>query len=216
MQQCCNMSLPLPGFHKQASPTKTQNMKMNRVIPRIFPIILAAALLTACEDDAPDDPHIPHEAEMITTLTYTLIPVNEGDTVVFSFRDLDGDGGMPPTISGGTMQKNATYRGELELLNELENPPENITEEIEEEAPDHQVFFQSSLDGLMIAYDDADEQGNPIGLATIVTTGEAESGSLTIVLRHEPDKSAPGVAEGDSTHAGGETDIEVTFQVDVQ
>jgi hypothetical protein len=35
-------------------------------------------------------------------------------------------------------------------------------------------------------------------------------------LRHEPAKSAAGVADGDLTEAGGETDVEVVFEVIVE
>ena len=37
-----------------------------------------------------------------------------------------------------------------------------------------------------------------------------------MTLRHEPAKDASGVAAGDITNAGGETDIEVTFDVTVE
>ena len=36
------------------------------------------------------------------------------------------------------------------------------------------------------------------------------------MLRHEPDKSAAGVSSGDITNAGGETDIEVSFNVIIE
>jgi len=74
-----------------------------------------------------------------------------------------------------------------------------------------------------------DADGNPVGLSSTLTTGAAGSGTLTVTLRHEPMKSATGVtlrhepmksatgvADGDITNAGGETDIEIVFPVDVQ
>ena len=61
-----------------------------------------------------------------------------------------------------------------------------------------------------------DTQGNPIGLQIILSTGVASSGSLTVTLRHEPNKSAEGVSDGDITNAGGETDITTTFNVSIQ
>jgi hypothetical protein len=104
----------------------------------------------------------------------------------------------------------------LELLNELEDPAENITNEIIEEAVDHQFFYSTSIDDLVIAYDDMDPNGNAIGLETMVSANSANTGTITIILRHEPKKSASGVADGTITNAGGETDIEVTFYVDIQ
>ena len=53
-------------------------------------------------------------------------------------------------------------------------------------------------------------------MAFTLTTGDAASGNITIILRHEPVKDAEGVSDGDITNAGGETDISVTFPVVVQ
>lgn len=154
--------------------------------------------------------------EVITTLNLTLTPTT-GDVVTMSFQDLDGDGGNDPTITNGTLQANMTYTGSIEVLNESESPAEDITAEIMTEDDEHQFFFVigSSLN-LTVAYGDQDGNGNPLGLATTVTTTDASSGSLTVTLRHQPDKTASGVSDGDITNAGGETDIEVTFDVTVQ
>jgi hypothetical protein len=98
------------------------------------------------------------------------------------------------------------------LLNETESPAENVTEEIEEEDLDHQ-FFYTVGSGLDVAaeYGDADSEGNPLGLSFILNTGVASSGGLTFTLRHEPNKPNTGLE-----NAGGETDIEVTFDVTVE
>ena len=110
---------------------------------------------------------------------------------------------------------NTTYDGSLELLNETETPPGDITEEVEEEALEHQFFFQTSIGGVSFTYEDTDTNGNPIGILTKVTTEGSGSGTITVILRHEPDKDASGVSNGDITNAGGETDIEVVFNVEV-
>lgn len=172
-------------------------------------------MFSACDEDD-DDPIIPNEEELITTVNYVLTPAGGGSAVTLTFVDLDGDGGNAPTITGGTLEMNQTYSGELELLNESENPAEDITEEIEEEDEDHQFFFSSDIAGLTFTYNDMDADGNPIGLKSTLTTGNAGSGTITIILQHEPDKNAAGVSDGDITNAGGEIDIEVTFPIDVQ
>lgn len=183
---------------------------------RIIGGTILVSLLFSCEKDKPVDPIIPNEGEVITTLTYTLVPDGGGDTAVFTFQDLDGDGGNPPIITGATLQANTTYTGTLQLLNQLASPTEDINEEILEEADEHQFFFQTTLDGLNISYADSDEDGNPVGLSTVLTTTSSGSGMLTIILRHEPDKGAEGVASGNLANAGGETDIEVIFDVEIQ
>lgn len=184
-------------------------MKLNYSLLALF--FLSLFLFSSCGDD---DPVIEDPEEVITTLNYTLS--SGGSTVVLSFLDLDGDGGNDPTITGGTLSANATYTGTMELLNESESPAEDVTEEIAEEDEEHQFFFQSSVSGLSVGYGDQDEDGNPIGLTSTITTGAAGSGTLTVTLRHEPNKSGDGVAGGDISNAGGETDIEVTFPIEVR
>ena len=176
-------------------------------------LLLVVLAFSACEKD---DPEIPNEEELITTLNYVLSPVGGGSAITLSFQDLDGDGGNAPTITGGTLNANQNYTGTLELLNEAESPAEDITQEIQEEDEEHQFFFQTDISDLQISYGDMDSNGQPIGLTTTLTTGGSATGEITIILRHEPDKSASGVSNGDITNAGGETDIEVVFPIRVQ
>jgi len=180
---------------------------------RLLFILLAGTLtFVSCEKD---DPEIPNEEELITTVKYTLTPQSGGSTVVFLFRDLDGDGGNSPIITTGSLKSETIYSGTLELLNEAETPVEDITEEIEKEGDEHQFFF-TSITNITVQYNDTDLNGKPVGLKTILTTGNAGMEKLKIVLRHQPDKNASGVANGDITNAGGETDIEIEFDVVIQ
>ena len=178
-------------------------------------VIISLLAVMSCSDD-PEDPIIENEEEVITTLTYTLTPSEGGSAVVLSYQDLDGDGANEPTITNGTLSAETTYSGSLTLLNETESPAESITEEIEEEDADHQFFFVTTVSGLSVAYADTDDDGNPVGIASTLTTGSAGSGNLTVTLKHEPDKSASGVSDGVITNAGGETDISVTWTITVE
>ena len=178
-------------------------------------IFVSLLSIMSCSDD-PEDPIIENEEEVITTLTYTLTPSEGGSAVVLSYQDLDGDGANEPTITNGTLSAETTYSGSMTLLNETESPAESITEEIEEEDADHQFFFVTTVSGLSVAYADTDDDGNPVGLASTLTTGSAGSGNLTVTLKHEPDKSASGVSDGVITNAGGETDISVTWTITVE
>jgi hypothetical protein len=172
---------------------------------------------TACKKDEPEDPIIPNEEELITTLTYTLEPNGGGTNVVLNFQDLDGDGGDAPIISvSGPLTSGETYTGQLALLDESSTPIGDITEEVEEEAEDHQFFFFANGVDVTISYADTDANGNPIGLATQLVTGAVSTGTLQITLRHEPDKTASGVSDGLISNAGGETDIEVIFDLEIQ
>lgn len=186
--------------------------------PSFLLVCCAAVALSfsSCKKDEPDDPIIPNEEEVITTLNFELTPQGGGSPITLTFQDLDGDGGNDPIISDAVLATNTVYSGKLELLNEIANPTENITDEVAEEAVEHQFFFQTTVDGLTMAYADQDANGNPIGIETTVTTGAAGSGTITVILKHEPNKTATGVADGNVANAGGETDIEVTFSVDVE
>ncbi|MDP5121821.1 MAG: hypothetical protein NWQ46_09520 [Spirosomaceae bacterium] len=175
-------------------------------------LAFAVLFLFSCEKD---DPVIENEEELITTMTYRLT-ATDGTVVEGKFQDLDGEGGNPPVITPLNLRANTTYTGSLTLLNELENPAENITEEVAEEDREHQFFFQVSGANLTVAYADVDGDNNPVGLRTTVTTSAASTGTLSVTLRHEPNKSAAGVSAGNITNAGGETDINVVFNVVIQ
>ncbi|HOY14769.1 MAG TPA: type 1 periplasmic binding fold superfamily protein [Saprospiraceae bacterium] len=171
-------------------------------------------IMHSCEKEVA----VENEEELITTVTYTLRPMNISiPTVVCTYKDLDGDGGNAPTFAiSGPLLPNTTYEGTITLLNESESPVEDITLEVEEESADHQFFYATSS-AITITYNDADTNGNPIGLKTTVKTGAAASNqSIKVTLRHEPNKSASGVKEGNIANAGGETDIEVTYNLNVQ
>jgi hypothetical protein len=169
-------------------------------------------LFSACEDKVVTPPN---EEELITTLEVSLIPPG-GPSVKLLFRDLDGDGGAPPVIEADTLSAGVVYAGSIKLTNESVTPEVDITEEVAEEGEEHQFFY--SLDGVdaTLSYTDQDADGNPVGITFALVTGTAGAGTMTVILRHLPDKFAAGVSQGDLTNAGGETDIEVTFPVVVR
>jgi len=176
-----------------------------------YALLASTLIFASCSDDDDNTPEPVNEEEVITTLTVTLD--SGSDTVVMQYQDLDGDGPDAATVTvSGSLSANTTYDGSIILLNETESPAENVTEEIEEEDLDHQ-FFYTVGSGLDVAaeYGDADSEGNPLGLSFILNTGVASSGGLTFTLRHEPNKPNTGLE-----NAGGETDIEVTFDVTVE
>ena len=120
------------------------------------------------------------------------------------------------TQTGGNFVNGISYSGTVSFLNEIANPVDNITEEVAEEAEDHQVFYQITNNLGTFTYTDMDTDGKPIGLTFTFTTNNTGTGSLVVTLKHLPNKSATGVSSGDITNAGGETDATVTFPVVVQ
>ena len=179
---------------------------------QILTLAFITILFSACSNDDDATPAPVNEEEVITTLTATLVPVGAGATITLRSQDLDGDGpGAPVVTISGDLAANTTYNGTIVLLNETEDPAENITTEVAQEDDEHQFFFTTTNDIATITYADLDGNGNPVGIAFTATTTVPTTGNLTITLRHEPNKSATGVSEGDITNAGGETDIQVTF-----
>lgn len=185
-------------------------MRYNSLLLFLF-LGLTTLVYTGCDDD---DPTPPNEEEVITTVTLVLTPNTGGDVVTLSWLDADGNGALPPVITGGTLQANTEYTTVATFFNAIEN--ENVTEEVLEEALEHQVFYGGSGIDLTVQYNDMDSEGNPIGLSATITTGDAASGDLTLILVHEPNKGATGVAEGNPANAGGSRDVDVAYPMTIQ
>ncbi|WP_053992507.1 hypothetical protein [Mangrovimonas sp. TPBH4] len=190
-----------------------------KTILKFLPLLFVAPFVTSCSSDD-DTPAPVNEEEVITTLTATFVPVGGGTTVTLQTQDLDGDGPDAPVVTvSGAFASNTTYNGSVEFLNELESPAEDITEEVEEEGDEHQIFYTTTNDLGTFSYNDSDADGNPIGVEFTFQTVETSTtleGVMTIILRHEPNKDATGVSDGDITNAGGETDIQTSFNISVE
>ena len=187
---------------------KFQTMKTMKNIS--FYALLSIAMIGCSDDDTA--PEVINDEELITTVILTLTQ-ESGDQVVLTTVDLDGDGpDEPVTTVVGNFAENTQYQGAVRFLNETETPAEDITEEVIEEADEHQVFYTIS-EGLNITttYVDFDDNDNPLGVQITLSTGAASEGSLTVTLRHEPVKPNDGL---DS--AGGETDIATSFDVTIE
>jgi hypothetical protein len=176
-------------------------------------VLISVFSFSSCSND---DPIAVNEEEVITTVTTTL--TSGSQTVTLTSRDLDGDGPNAPVVTiSGDLMVNTTYTGTVTFLNEIANPAEDITVEIKEEGAEHQLFFQAPAGIGAFTYTDADANGKPIGLAfTLKTATVATIGNIVVILRHEPIKNAEGVASGDISNAGGATDAQITYPVQVK
>ncbi len=191
---------------------------MNKTI-LVLPLTFFLGLSTwSCIDDDTNAGSMGIEG-LITDVSYSLSSA-DGYQATFTFIDRDGDGDNDALIFNDTVLANKTYTGGLCLHNNSTSPIERISQDIARDGTDHQVFFTSTVEGLTIAYrdfgSDFDTDGNPIGFVTELTTGDPGTGTLTMTLRSGPDKFAEGVSDGDITNAGGETVIEVIFDVVVE
>lgn len=173
--------------------------------------------------DSPDAPPCENEEEIITDVTLTWTPVDGGEAVTVSATDPDGFGPLDLEVSGPIeLERNKTYQLSLTLVNSIEG--EDITEEIEEEADEHQFFFEFT-EGIFsdptgtgnvadasgaVNYLDMDENGLPVGLMTQWSTEDSDgmSGSFRLVLKHQPDEKST-----DSDVNTGGTDLDLTWDV---
>jgi len=188
----------------------------------LLPVLMLSLVFTGCYDDDDHDDHSHsdpvNEEEVITTVEVTL---SDGtNSYVLSWEDLDGDGPNPPVIIGATIPTNS-YQADIQLYNKTVDPSDEeyvMTTEILEEDDEHQFFYNASngLNVFEFIYQDMDENGNPIGQQFSMNDVSGSGGDLNIILRHQPNKNAAGVPDGDITNAGGDTDIDVTFPIIVQ
>lgn len=189
-------------------------INMNRKFSR-WPVLLLAAttLFTACDKD--DDEGEGNEEEVITTLTMKLTPVGGGSTIQFSYDDPDGPGGASPTISPVTLQANRQYNFEVELLDKTKNPVADITEEVEEEADEHRMYFITG-NNINISQLNTDGAGLPLGTTGVLATAGAGTSTLRVVLRHyggnPPNKAANDPVDSPKSSS----DADVTFNVTIQ
>ena len=187
--------------------------------------VLTLFIFTACEDDDAT-PAEENEEEVITDVKLIFTPAS-GSVVTATAQDPDGEGVQELKVSGAiNLVSGSSYTLTYEIMNNLETPGEDIGEEIKEEDAEHQLFF-SFTDGAFtsptgngnidnasdpINYNDQDDNGNPVGLSTSWTAGDAlTSGSFTVRLQHQPD-----VKTSTSTATTGDTDFELTFVLNIQ
>ena len=201
-----------------------------------FLALCLVATLTGCGDDhGHDHDHHghDHENEVMTTVNLTFSPASGGDNLVFAWRDADGAGN--PVIDDITLAEGETYTLDIQILNELEDPAEDVTLELQDELDEHQFFFTgSAVSGpasdsdmalMTHAYADVDGSGNPVGIANTIETVAAGTGTLKVSLRHMPPVNdmpvktadlADLVKAGDVSSLPGNFDIQVEFNVTVQ
>jgi len=194
------------------------SMKLNKWTNlTLFSVILLSLGLTAC--DKPGDDDDAGEQEFITKVTIRLEEQGTQNVVNIIWNDPDGDG-RGDFVGTANIKSNRTYKGTVQLLNELATDPKerDMTKEIEEEADEHQFFYTFSNNlrpYATITITDRDKRGLPLGLKfDLVTTalpgGTASlTGSLNVVLSHYTTITKTG------TNPGNEEDINITAPLSI-
>ena len=177
--------------------------------------------------DDPEAPPCENEEEIITDVVLTFTSEDSSSVITATAQDPDGEGPLGLEVTEGVeLMESTNYTLSITLSNEIEG--EDITEEIEEEDEEHMFFFAfgeelfESPDGDgniddredPVNYDDEDDNGLPVGLATSWTTSCTEEGNVTdtfrVVLKHQPD-----IKSETSTAEDGGTDVDITWEITI-
>lgn len=203
---------------------------------RILPLALVALGLAACSDTTSpgDDDKHDHDHGVTTSVELSFLPVAGGESTTFAWSDPEGDGS--PVIDTVELEAGVDYTMTVALWNELEDPAEDVTGEIREDAEAHQFFvFGDSVEGpatgdnsaalVVHSYADQDANGLPIGLSNDLSAVMAGAGTLSLALRHMPPESGSDVKTAEAAEIvategfgalGGDTDVLVDFPIEVQ
>lgn len=204
-------------------------MKVFNYFNKFFLLAFLAVgiLMTGCKDD--DVPDEEPELEVITDVKLIFTNVADASDVVEArAQDPDGEGVAELEIlSEITLGTDKTYTLTYEIFNNLETPGEDIGAEIREEDDEHQLFYSFTADAFAnpagdgnidsasdaINYNDADGNGNPLGLNTTWTTASSAitGGTFTARLQHQPD-----VKTATSGANDGDTDFDLQFVLNIQ
>ena len=197
---------------------------------QLLAILFSVITIIGCSKDDDVAPEEENEVEVFTDVTLIFTNTADvNDVVTASAQDPDGTGIQELQILDAiTLAADTEYTLTYEILNALDPADiEDIGSEILEEDNEHQFFFSftenvfanptgnGNIDAAAdpINYNDADENGNPVGLSSTWTTSStASSGaSFTVRLQHQPD-----VKTATSGSNDGDTDFALTFALNIE
>ncbi len=170
-------------------------------------IFIVSILASSCSNDD-DNPGVVNEEETITTVKLSVTESGATTSQVYTWTESNQD--------AITLDANTSYNFKIQFLDESDpDDVEDITEEVIAEKDEHFVFYQTTVGGVTFdnAPDDTiDTDDIAINISTNWSTTDAATGIIRAFLIHEPTSKS-----GDSRDDfGGETDIEVDFNVTVE
>ena len=202
-------------------------------------VFASALAMVSCDDDDNNTIAAPEPEQDVEVITdVTLIFTNAADaTDVVTATATDGDGdGIDEELEvreAITLSANTTYNLTFEILNASDSTkaPDDIAEEILEEADEHQLFYgftegafsnpmgNGNIDNSQDAvnYTDLDDNNLPVGLTTTWTTAGAATGSsFRVVLQHQPAENGVAVKTATSGATNGDTDFDLNFVLNIE
>lgn len=193
------------------------NFKTMKTIKFYAMAVMAVAMLASCSDD--DTPAPVEEEEAITKIVLTFInQANATNTVVLTWDDANEDevidAGEKTVV--GTFSTGAVYNAEIGLFNEDEDFLDEDILADQAGIDAHFFVYDTTLDFTMARAgdDNVRTDNNKLGVKTVWTAGAAGTGTITIQLFHE----SPSVDDSDGfgTAAGDDTDIDISFDAEIQ
>lgn len=177
----------------------------------IFSICAFMLVMVACGSEEPTTMEEVDDREGINVLVLTFESPNK-EPVVFRFEDLDGTSGNDPVVTTSPLENSTQYFVTATVF----RGNENLSPEITAESAEHQFFYDPIDLDIIVTYGDQDGAGFPLGAFMAMRTGEAGTGLLNVNLAHKPNKSGAGVSDGNLLNAGGRTDIQASFPLEIE
>ena len=182
---------------------------------KYLPIIIATVLFISCKRDHELEPM--DDNELITRVELKFTDITAKSSITYTFQDKDGDPKTAPEkFDKIVLNKGVTYSVSIGVYDDTKSPVMDITQEINEEAEVHLFVYKATPASLLTTTIlDKDKNGLPIGLSSsILTQSTAGTGKLNLLLKHQPELNGVRVKTGQE--AGGSTDIDLLFDVEIK
>jgi hypothetical protein len=167
----------------------------------IYFLFFTLVVMLACKDKQ-------LEQELVTTIKIKLTDV-AGNSSTFTWEKKDPNSAAAPIVDTIKLAANKVYTGELTIFNASVSPISDLTQEIRDKKADHLFVFRPMAANLTVKITDLDANQKNVGLTTMWTVQATSAGSISILLKHLPDKTA---ANPETT---GSTDIDAIFPIKI-
>lgn len=172
-------------------------------------LIPMGLLLGSCnKEEQSVAPTIDNEALTTATLQLTN-KANSADVVTATVDNLNASADFSKATLN--LKANTSYSGKILLSDKTQSPATDVTAEIKDRQNIHLfVYTPTSTLNLTVTITDRDTNPAPgpypVGLTFDVATKAASTGSLNVVLRHQPNSK-------NGTATPGSSDLDTTFPV---
>jgi hypothetical protein len=189
-----------------------------RLVGSTLVLILGAVIamtINGCNKPNAASPILPGNEFLTTTLLYITDPNDPTfhDTAIWSKNPPSGL--QPPDTARAflNLKANHTYSLHIGILDSTQTPPFNVGQEIDSLRANYHLFCFTPSSNLNLTVTPTDHDGNtpplPVGFYDSFVTGAASTGTLEVVLHHQPN-----VKNGSCEP--GSIDLDVTYRITLQ